>query len=162
MTHQEDRKLFDMTGDELDEALYTFAVTVHGHASVRSFCNDFQLWGNTVDEALSVYGPDMRTFRLMEALSKLRFKYLAVSAYLDEDGAPSVTLVDTSTSGKNHKAREGEEYAAWSEVRDILAEHGYSIEYTESGYQGDCSCTWAHIITGVLAAYSLDRNTPSP
>ncbi len=50
-----DRKLFDMTGDELDEALYTFAVTEHGHESVKSFCNGLRLWGSTVDEALRVY-----------------------------------------------------------------------------------------------------------
>ncbi len=49
------RNLFDISDAELDDLLYDYAVTQHGHASVKSYCNDHSLWGKTVDEALSFY-----------------------------------------------------------------------------------------------------------
>ncbi len=49
------RILFDITDSELDDLLYDYAVTQHGHASVKRYCNDLSLWGSTVDEALRIY-----------------------------------------------------------------------------------------------------------
>ena len=52
------RILCEISDNDLDDLLYDYAVTQHGHASVKSYCNDLSLWGSTVDEALSVYSEE--------------------------------------------------------------------------------------------------------
>ena len=55
------RKLYEMSESELDDLLYDFAVTKHGHCSVKSFCNDLGLWGQDLDHALTVYGNQLNS-----------------------------------------------------------------------------------------------------
>jgi hypothetical protein len=70
----------------------------------------------------------MNARKAIEKIKAMKLIWWAVDAHLDDDGSPQVALRSIATCGGHEAEIEGEEYAAWNTIRQILEQHGYSLD----------------------------------
>ena len=117
----------ELSDSELDDLLYDYAVTDHGHCSVRSFCNDHSLWSKSIGFALSLYGDNFNPKRSGKTTTMKTEKTKAISwAYPTSSNATKFGFSKSGCWVVSHIAPQSRGYAqkclkAFAEYEEALA-----------------------------------------